>query len=69
MCIHSVVIAEKFRKNGYGTQTVKEYVKHVKKTEKGLKRIALLAKKNLIKFYENCGFTLQGKESFGVLVM
>ena len=63
LCIHSVVIDPKYRRKGYGTLLTKKYIEHVK-GENTLKRIRLLAKKNLIEFYKACGFDFYGNILF-----
>lgn len=55
--VHSVVIGEKYRKNGFGNILLYKYVKYIKQTS--LKSIRLLCKKKLINFYQNGGFRLQ----------
>lgn len=60
LCIHSVVIDQKFQKKGFGTKMLKEYIEIIKLSENNIKKILLLCKENLILFYKNCGFQLNG---------
>jgi len=61
LCIHSVVIVEHHRYKGFGSSMLKQYVNLIKRTEKHIQRILLIAKEGLIPFYEKCGFQLVGK--------
>ncbi|KAJ1473654.1 acyl-CoA N-acyltransferase [Baffinella frigidus] len=59
LCIHSVVVPEKFRREKVATKMLKEYVERVKAMDE-VKCIALICKENLKGFYVSCGFTLVG---------
>lgn len=60
LCIHSVVIDQKFQRKGLGSKMLKEYIEIIKDTEKNIQKILLLCKGNLIEFYKICGFKLNG---------
>ena len=61
LCIHSVVTAPALRRRGLAGAMLREYVRQVK-AEQGdaLSAIVLICKKELISFYESCGFALVG---------
>eukprot|EP01083_Nonionella_stella_P033266 91079_1 len=63
LCIHSVVIAEEYRRRGLGRKMMKLYVKEVIGSAYNLSllSIRLVCKKHLISFYRNCGFGLIGE--------
>jgi PhzF family phenazine biosynthesis protein len=62
LAIHSVVIEERFRRNGYATTMLLDYVKQLRKdgAELGIQTIMLLAKAHLLPFYISCGFRVNG---------
>ncbi|CAM9592686.1 unnamed protein product [Ectocarpus sp. 4 AP-2014] len=60
LCIHSVVVAEKFRRRGYATEMLKAYVESVALTQPGVRRVCLIAKAGLLGMYASCGFSLKG---------
>lgn len=55
LCIHSVVIGKEYRRKGYGTFMLKSYLDKIREHTQ-MKKILLLAKRNLVPFYENVGF-------------
>ena len=63
LCIHSVVIDDKYKRRGYGTKMMKEYVKHQlgASCNASLLSLRLVCKKHLFSFYANCGFKLIGE--------
>ena len=71
LCIHSVVINEKYRRNGYGLLMVKKYVESIENDKNsydgnvndgnGLESIRLVSKEHLIPFYSSNGFKLIGE--------
>ena len=58
LAIHSVVIAEPYRRRGVATRMLREYIHTVKQmdVEHRPEKVVLLAKANLLSFYVNCGF-------------
>ena len=56
LCIHSVVIDPAFRRMGLGTRMVKQYTATIWESQVQVKRILLIAKAPLVKFYVSCGF-------------
>lgn len=65
LCIHSVVIQEKYQRKGYATQMMKLYVHslHSQLQSKELLSIRLLCKQYLIKFYSSVGFQFIGESN------
>jgi PhzF family phenazine biosynthesis protein len=63
LVIHSVVIDPKYRRLGFGTTLLKEYLKHVvtiNKTSSPIEKVMLMAKSNLLTFYIAAGFQVNG---------
>jgi ribosomal protein S18 acetylase RimI-like enzyme len=61
LAIHSVVVPEEYRRKGIATKMLKDYVEHMRATNDGtIEKLVLLAKQNLLAFYENCGFQVIG---------
>jgi ribosomal protein S18 acetylase RimI-like enzyme len=61
LAIHSVVVPEEYRRKGIATKMLKDYVEHMRATNDGtIEKLVLLAKDNLLAFYENCGFQVIG---------
>lgn len=60
LAIHSVVIKPQYRRRGLATAMMKDYLSFVAAdgAETGLSKIVLLAKKGLLSFYVDCGFTV-----------
>ena len=64
LCIHSVVVLEKYRRRGVGRWLVENYCKAIDAEQPGIKLIVLMCKKGLIDFYSSAGgFTLVGQSS------
>jgi predicted PhzF superfamily epimerase YddE/YHI9/ribosomal protein S18 acetylase RimI-like enzyme len=60
LAIHSVVVQQKYRKRGIATAMLKEYVEDVQKNNDGtIEKMVLLAKKDLLAFYVECGFQVK----------
>jgi ribosomal protein S18 acetylase RimI-like enzyme len=58
LAIHSVVVAEPYRRRGIATRMVREYILRIRESEHKTRpeKIVLLAKSHLLAFYVNCGF-------------
>lgn len=63
LCIHSVCVAEEYRRRGIARRMLKAYLAYVKATTPGLKEVRLLSKQDLISLYEQAGFILLGPSS------
>jgi len=57
LVIHSVVIDQNYRRKGIGQYMLKAYIEKMRKVS-SLWKISLLAKRELVKFYRSCGFSL-----------
>ena len=75
LILHSVTIANSFRRKGHGRTMLRKYIEEMKR-RMYVTKILLLAKKHLCPFYESCGFTTlrispveHGKESWYELAM
>lgn len=55
LCIHSVVIANGYRRKGFGTFMLKSYLNKIRQYT-SMKRILLLSKQYLLPFYKAVGF-------------
>ena len=58
LAIHSVVVAEAYRRNGIATRMLKNYIQNILQERKNSRptKIVLLAKAHLLTFYVQCGF-------------
>ena len=57
LAIHSVVVAERYRRQGIATRMLKDYVQAVlAEDEDPPEKFVLLSKAHLLAFYVNCGF-------------
>jgi PhzF family phenazine biosynthesis protein len=56
LAIHSVVISTTYRRQGFATEMMKDYIENVKKMHNRPKKVVLLAKSHLLGFYVRCGF-------------
>ncbi|GJP75951.1 hypothetical protein CLOP_g6349 [Closterium sp. NIES-67] len=64
LCIHSVCVSQKYRRQGIGSRLLRAYIKHVSSIEEPvLQSIRLLCKKPLLGFYKRVGFSLVGPSS------
>lgn len=59
LCIHTVVIAEQHRRNGFGTFLVRNYLEKIRATT-SMKNALLVCKRGLIPFYRSLGFQETG---------
>lgn len=59
LAIHSVVVTEEHRNKGVATAMLKDYVETMRSmADDGVQKIVLMAKKNLLSFYVDCGFSV-----------
>ncbi|GMF13517.1 unnamed protein product [Phytophthora lilii] len=58
LCIHSVVVDSAFRRRGLAAQMLKRYVRVICDSQPQVKRIMLVTKAYLVKFYVDCGFSV-----------
>lgn len=56
LAIHSVAIAEPYRRKGYATLMLREYIQSVKRVDRCPSKLVLLAKAHLLGFYVRSGF-------------
>ena len=72
LCIHSVVVKPAVKRRGVGSTMLKAYVDHLRNANKQqqqhdnisrsqVKALLLISKKDLVPFYEKCGFKLVGQ--------
>lgn len=62
LCIHSVVTVDKFRRQGHARRLLRYYIGEMRRAGK-VRKISLIAKKNLIGFYQSVGFELVGESA------
>jgi len=62
LCIHSVVTREDLRRQGLARATLRHYLDRIVSSPETahVKQALLLAKENLVPFYESCGFRSRG---------
>lgn len=60
LAIHSVAIKDGFRRRGFATKMLEDYIKFVSRTSPNISELVLIAKQHLLKFYRNCGFCVIG---------
>ena len=59
LAIHSVVVSENYRRQGVATAMVKDYIEAMRQMpEDGVQKLVLMAKRNLLSFYVDCGFSV-----------
>ncbi|CAB9502474.1 Aralkylamine N-acetyltransferase [Seminavis robusta] len=67
LAIHSVVVEESFRRQGIATAMLQAYLEKVEAensdTDGSIESVVLLAKEQLLDFYRNCGFQVNGPSS------
>lgn len=56
LAIHSVAVAEPYRRQGFATLMMQDYIQNMKAMDHCPKKIVLLAKAYLLGFYVRCGF-------------
>ena len=60
LCVHSVVVEGARRRKQIGTRTLRAYVRVVCERAPNVEKIVLLCKRELVGFYEGCGFKMVG---------
>jgi PhzF family phenazine biosynthesis protein len=60
LAIHSVCVAEQYRRRGVATAMLRHFVRRVVSSQPTVSRISLMAKMHLIPFYRSCGFECRG---------
>lgn len=63
LCIHSVVVDARHRRQGLGAHLVRALVEETRADPRGVDRIVLIAKAHLVEFYRLAGFELVGRSS------
>ena len=59
LAIHSVVVTEEYRRMGIATAMLKDYVTEMRSMpDDGVQKLVLMAKKNLLSFYVDAGFSV-----------
>ena len=59
LAIHSVVVTEEYRRQGVATAMLKDYIEAMRNMpEDGVQKLVLLAKRPLLSFYVDCGFSV-----------
>jgi len=56
LAIHSVVVADEYRRQGIATRMLQDYIQSVLQEESPPEKIVLLSKAHLLAFYVRCGF-------------
>lgn len=56
LAIHSVVVAEKYRRRGIATAMMKNYIDSMSRRHDGVERFVMIVKENLLGFYVKCGY-------------
>lgn len=56
LAIHSVVVSEKYRGQGIAMAMLKYYITAIAAMKDGIEKLVLMAKKDLLGFYVQCGF-------------
>lgn len=59
LCIHSVVIAEEYRRQGLGLILMNMYINRIREIGP-IKKVRLLAKRTLVQFYQKANFEVLG---------
>lgn len=63
LCIHSVVVAEPYRRRGIAAWAVRQYLRHVAATEPHVATAVLLSKEGNTGVYARAGFVSRGASS------
>jgi predicted PhzF superfamily epimerase YddE/YHI9/ribosomal protein S18 acetylase RimI-like enzyme len=60
LAIHSVTVAEEYRRHGLATKMMKHYIHTIRnlKDDSPIQKLVLLSKKNLLSLFVNCGFSV-----------
>lgn len=58
LVVHSVTIDPKYRRKGLGSKMLLWYIDKIINKQHEVKKILLLTKELLVKFYESCGFEI-----------
>ncbi|GKY90707.1 hypothetical protein MPSEU_000044100 [Mayamaea pseudoterrestris] len=65
LAIHSVVVDERFRRKGIATKMLQDYIQFIQDSNAEritpIEKFVLLAKRECLAFYINCGFSVIGK--------
>mmetsp|Transcript_8371 Transcript_8371/g.13560 ORF Transcript_8371/g.13560 Transcript_8371/m.13560 type:complete len:476 (+) Transcript_8371:321-1748(+) len=56
LCVHSVVVDERFQRQGAAFGMLSEYVERIRAEQVQVERIVLISKEHLVPFYESVGF-------------
>lgn len=57
LAIHSVVVAEPYRRDGIATAMMKNYIETMESMPDGVEKFVVIAKEELLGFYVKCGFS------------
>ena len=60
LAIHSVVVREEYRRRGIATDMMMNYISCMRRDHLQVKKLVLIAKQHLMRFYVNCGFRALG---------
>ena len=58
LAIHSIVVSEKYRGQGIARAMLQDYITAISARNDGIEKLVLMAKKELLGFYVQCGFTV-----------
>ena len=58
LAIHSVVVAEPYRRDGIATAMMKNYIETMESMPDGVDKFVVMAKEELLGFYVKCGFSV-----------
>lgn len=58
LAIHSVVVAEPYRRDGIATAMMKNYIETMEAMPDGVDKFVVIAKEELLGFYVKCGFSV-----------
>ena len=60
LAIHSVVVREEYRRQKYATKMLLNYVSYIREVHSSVRKLVLIAKRHLLRFYVHCGFRVLG---------